>query len=161
SWSASAPSTVSRSSTPRWSNATAILTGELPLPCARPCRAAPPPRVGRPSRRPRRLTLSHPAPGKCDDSALLSPRTRSSDPLQERGRARDDVVDVEAEALEHGRAGRGGAEPLQLDRRAALAAPLRPPERDARPAGEPGVALRWKQWVGDRGDSISQLEELP
>jgi transketolase len=30
-----------------------------------------------------------------------------------------------------------------------------PPEVKARLAIEPGVALGWKQWVGDRGDSIS------
>ena len=30
-----------------------------------------------------------------------------------------------------------------------------PPEVRARLSVEPGVALGWKQWVGDRGDSIS------
>jgi transketolase len=30
-----------------------------------------------------------------------------------------------------------------------------PPEIAARLAVEPGVALGWKQWVGDRGDVIS------
>jgi transketolase len=30
-----------------------------------------------------------------------------------------------------------------------------PPEVAARLAVEPGVALGWKQWVGDRGDVIS------
>jgi transketolase len=30
-----------------------------------------------------------------------------------------------------------------------------PPEVGARLAVEPGVALGWKQWVGDRGDVIS------
>jgi transketolase len=30
-----------------------------------------------------------------------------------------------------------------------------PPDVRARISVEPGVALGWKQWVGDRGDSIS------
>jgi transketolase len=30
-----------------------------------------------------------------------------------------------------------------------------PPDVTARLSIEPGVALGWKQWVGDRGDSIS------
>jgi len=30
-----------------------------------------------------------------------------------------------------------------------------PPDVGARLSVEPGVALGWKRWVGDRGDSIS------
>jgi transketolase len=30
-----------------------------------------------------------------------------------------------------------------------------PPDVGARISVEPGVAFGWKQWVGDRGDSIS------
>jgi transketolase len=30
-----------------------------------------------------------------------------------------------------------------------------PPDVGARLSIEPGVALGWKQWVGDRGDSVS------
>src|SRR2546423_11622877 len=55
----------------------------------------------------------------------------SCDPPEQRRGARDDVVDVEAEPLEHGRTGSGGAEALERDRVAVVAHPLPPAERNA------------------------------
>src|SRR5690349_18578366 len=68
----------------------------------------------------------------------------SRHPFEERRRARDDVVDVVAETLEHGRPGRGSAEAVECDRVAVVADPPVPAERDAGLDGDARPHVRWE-----------------
>src|SRR5581483_10771452 len=120
---ASASSTVSRSATPRWSNATTTLIDPTPSPSSRANAARPPPRPCAPRARHRTAF------------------GQSRDALQESGRARDDVVEVEAELLQDGRPRGGRTESLDRDRVTAIADPLLPALGDTRLDREAGADL--------------------
>src|SRR5215831_18064029 len=94
SWTARASMTASRSATPRWSKATATFT-----------RVAPWGAQGRQRRR------TH---GRSPHVLMMASTSDASyNALQQRRRARDDVVDVVAEPFQHGGPRRGGAEAVE------------------------------------------------
>src|SRR5438309_2662307 len=157
----SASSTACRSATPRWSNATATRIRRVSLGNARGWRrrrthgqirtAAP----AKPTRPPT-ASQAMPWPHVLKSAATSAASCHS---LQQRHGARDDVVDVEAEPLEHGRTGSGRAEALERDRVAVVADPLPPAEGDTRLDRDPRPHVRRQHLVAVV--RFLQLEELP